>query len=476
MPLRLKERSTPSFCDCHKRIPMKISKITTPCKIAIYIAVLPLFFISCSKKIDTSAAEDTKYIPEFHEMYFAPNVDVLKSDNLSLYVDNSTCIALGQNSAFYNELVPSFVDATKSYFSIKGNSIIQEHGDTYQLLKNVQEVNYADLKTAINKMASSDSESALLTDGEFYNPTIAGGNVNNPYMADALKKWLLRGHDVYFISEPYTESNNGTIYNKKRFYILFTDCRLKGNIYDRIMQTVKLENYPDVEQFHLSADHPSLAAQGTTSMPNENLSASVKGFGSYEIQDWSVDWDAIQSLIVNAVDPNTGNALPNGIPFLTGIKLDRNSFGGYHIDDVEADVYNINQYYNDFYSAKVNKMKIGKVNEETTSYPNFIKIDKKEFKSHGMISLDFDTENFDPTILDGTPYNYFRIDIRISSVSPMFDRYSSMFEFDDINKPGDKNESVAASVKQCLTNPDVRSLIFKTPIYSIYVKSNEFNN
>ena len=467
---------TPSFCDCHKRIPMKISKITTPCKIAIYIAVLPLFFISCSKKIDTSAAEDTKYIPEFHEMYFAPNVDVLKSDNLSLYVDNSTCIALGQNSAFYNELVPSFVNATKTYYSIKGNSIIQEQGDTYQLLKNVQEVNYADLKTAINKMASSDSESALLTDGEFYNPTIAGGNVNNPYMADALKKWLLRGHDVYFISEPYTESNNGTIYNKKRFYILFTDCRLKGNIYDRIMQTVKLENYPDVEQFHLSADHPSLAAQGTTSMPNENLSASVKGFGSYEIQDWSVDWDAIQSLIVNAVDPNTGNALPNGIPFLTGIKLDRNSFGGYHIDDVEADVYNINQYYNDFYNAKVNKMKIGKVNEETTSYPNFIKIDEKEFKSHGMISLDFDTENFDPTILDGTPYNYFRIDIRISSVSPMFDRYSSMFEFDDINKPGDKNESVAASVKQCLTNPDVRSLIFKTPIYSIYVKSNEFNN
>src|SRR5574344_439729 len=458
---------------------MKISKVTKNCKIVTFFAVLLLLFISCSwfhNKIDTSAAEDTRYIPEFHKMNFSPNVDVIKSDNLSLYVDNSTCIALGQNSSFYNELVPSFVNSTKIYYSIKKDSLIQEHGATYQLLKSVQEVNYADLKTAVNRMASSDSESALLTDGEFYNRTIAGGNVNNPYMADALKKWLLRGHDVYFISEPYTESNNGITYNKKRFYILFTDCRLKGNIYDRIIQTVKLENYSNVEQFHLSADHPSLAAQGTSSTPNENLSADVKGYGSYEIQDWSVDWDAIQQLIVNAVDLNTGNALPNGDSFLKGIKLDRNSFGGYHIDDIEANAYNINQYYNDFYNARTNKMKIGKVDFDTTSFPNFIKIDEKEFKSHGMIALDFDTENFDPTILDGTPYNYFRIDIRISSASPMFDRYSSMFEFDDINKPGDKNESVAASVKQCLTNPDVRSLIFKTPIYSIYVKSNEFKN
>ena len=52
-------------------------------------------------------------------------------------------------------------------------------------------------------MADLDGESVLLTDGEYFQPSIAKGNVNNPYMASALKKWLLKGHDVFVLSEPY---------------------------------------------------------------------------------------------------------------------------------------------------------------------------------------------------------------------------------------------------------------------------------
>ena len=276
-----------------------------------------------------------EYVPEFHYTYFSNGVDAIKSGNLSLYVDYSTCNVLGQNSPFYQALIPSWVDATKHYYSIKGDQIAEEEGNTFNLLKSIQDYSYADLVSAAKKMANSDSESVLLTDGEYFQPTIAQGNINNPYMSEALKTWLKKGHDIFVFTEPYQEQYKGQLFNKKRFYILFTDIRLRDNIFDRIMQTAKLQQFPDVEMFHLSADHPTLAAEEANSKPNENLSAKVKGFGSFEAQEWQINWeDGIEPLIVYALNPQTGEALPDGEIFTGGLKVDRNSFGGYRISKV----------------------------------------------------------------------------------------------------------------------------------------------
>ena len=48
-----------------------------------------------------------------------------------------------------------------------------------------------------------------------------------------------------------------------------------------------------------------------------------------------------------------------------------------------------------------------------------------------------------------------------------------MFTFDSIDMPGNQNVSVAASVEQCLTDPDIKAMISTCPVYTIYVKSNE---
>ena len=66
---------------------------------------------SCTDYIPTDdAGKYFQYVPEFHYTYFSPGFDAIKSNNLSLYVDYSTCNVLGQNSAFYQALVPSWVD------------------------------------------------------------------------------------------------------------------------------------------------------------------------------------------------------------------------------------------------------------------------------------------------------------------------------------------------------------------------------
>lgn len=432
---------------------------------------------SCKSYTPTTSTDGyVDNLEKFHSTYFMQGINGIKYDNLALYVDCSTCIAMGQQSPFYQSLIPCWVNATKEYYSIKGSEIVKEEDDTFSLLRSIEEVNYADLKTAVELMAKSDHESVLLTDGEYYQQSIAKGNINNPYMANAFKEWLKKGHDVFFLTEPYMESNNGNSYNKKRFYILFTDTRLNGNIYDRIMQTVDLSLFKDVDIFHLSADHPSLLAEGNSSTVNANLNASVKGFGNMEVQDWAISWkEGIEPLIVNAIDANTGIALPSGDYISKGIKVDRNSFGGYKIKEVCCKVYNINGLFTEFSDAIENKQKIGgNVDLSTCLSDNFIVVNSKEFERHGMIELHFDIQSFFPdSVLDGTPYNYTKVDICISKVDYLFNRYKDEFTFDSIDMPGEKNVSVAASIEQCLTDPDIKNQILNCPVYSFYIRSME---
>ena len=234
--------------------------------------------------------------------------------------------------------------------------------------------------------------------------------------------------------------------------------------------------YKDVDIFHLSADHPSLLAEGNSSTVNANLNASVKGFGNMEVQDWPISWEeGIEPLVVNAVDPNTGNALPNGDFISKGIKVDRNSFGGYRIKDVNCKVYNINGFFTEFSDAIENKQKIGgNIDLSTCQSDNFIVVNSKEFERHGIIELHFDVQFFYPKpVLDGTPYNYTKVDICISKVEYLFNRYKDVFTFDSIDMPGDKNVSVAASIEQCLTDPDIKNQILNCPVYSFYIRSME---
>ena len=94
--------------------------------------------------------DEIQYLNDFHKAYFVSQQDMLEEDNFTLYVDYSTCIsqAMGDvsNSAapFYVEMVPNLVNATKTYWSIKGSTIAKEQGNVYSLLKSVTEVNYAD--------------------------------------------------------------------------------------------------------------------------------------------------------------------------------------------------------------------------------------------------------------------------------------------------------------------------------------------
>ena len=439
--------------------------------VALGVIIAGVSLVSCK---NDNVPYDTKHIADFHRLSNNAEVIDITNDKLALYVDYSNCIANGMTSSFYQKMVSPLTAATKEYWSIKGNAITQEDGDTYHLLNNVTEVNYAALDKAIEQMAQREGESVMLTDGELFTQTATKNNPNNPYMHNAFKKWLLKGHDIHIIAEPFQEKYHGKIYSKKRFYIIFTDDRVQGNIYDRIKEIVDMEQFPQVDEFHLSGNYPWIVPEnGKISVSNEIVAANVTSCMAYEIQDWQVDWKNIINLIVNAYDDN-GNPLPNGEKLIGGLKINKNAFGCYRISDIDVRVININDEYFNLYNIIESNEKVEKIGNAGPAIENFLIVDKDEFKKHGMADIYFDINNFAPNgDLTGKPYNY-RIDIVINNLENILDNSIDMFNFDSITSDGQTNISISESLKNCVFDQELINQLKGKVLYSIYVKSDKY--
>lgn len=447
-------------------------KISLLIIVALGVIFAGASLVSCKKD---NVPYDVKHLDKFHDLTTDTEDINLRSNDLSLFVDYSNCIAKGMQSPFYQNMVSPLTAATKHYWSIKGDSITKESGSAYSLLNNVMETNYAALDKAIEQMANSDCESVLLTDGELFTKTATKNNPNNPYMHSAFKNWLLKGHDIHILAEPFKETYNGQVYDKKRFYIIFTDDRIEGNVYDRIREIVNFENFPEVDEFHLSGNYSWVVpSNGKSSQLNEIVAAKITPYGSYEIQDWQIDWKDIVNLILNGYDEQ-GNLLPNGKKLIGGLKINKNAFGCYRIKDVDVKVSNINVDYFDFYNRVEANENVAQIQITPSALDNFIIVDSDEFKKHGNVDLYFDVENFAPKgELDGKPFNYFKIDIVVKDIENILGNSIDMFNFDSVVNQGQTNVSISESLKNCVFDPDLVNKLKGKVLYTIYVKSNKY--
>lgn len=98
------------------------------------VIVAGVSLVSCKKD---NVPYDIKHLDKFHSLTSDTEDINLQSDNLSLYVDYSNCIAKGMQSPFYQNMVSPLTAATKHYWSIKGDDITEETGSVYSLLNNV---------------------------------------------------------------------------------------------------------------------------------------------------------------------------------------------------------------------------------------------------------------------------------------------------------------------------------------------------
>ncbi len=431
---------------------------------------------------------DESRIDEFCSVYFEKQSDNIEMQKVALYVDNSTCIANAMNdgSDFYNEMVRVLTSNNiGEYYSIRGPRIILESGNKYQLLKSVKDTCCADIKEAAERIANGNCEGILLTDGEYYQHNISKSNPNNPWMETAIVKWLSRGHEIFVFAEPYIEKNNGKQYNKKRYYFVFTDTRYDGNIYNFIVNTITLKNHPQVGQYRLTANHYTLLTEGNnnSSKPNEDFMCTPTHCnGRSEVQIWNqLTWKDIYKYIACATTDD-GTPLPDGEAILS-LVLDRNSGGScFRISDVDVRICNLSEEYQNFCMMMDEGQKPSQIalnNPIAVNYQdNFIKLDKKEFNNHGKLDVYFDVNNFDPSFLNTKDDNLLKIDFVVSGYNNNFKDKSQaeeMFTFPSIEKPGELNTSLVASIRNALADPSVKDLMKDQVIYSVYIFSGKNN-
>ncbi len=363
--------------------------------------------------------------------------------------------------------------------------------EIYNELCNIREVNYANLPKAAGDIADGDCEAILVTDGEYYQPNAANSHNNNPYLHKAFHKWLGLGREIFIFIEPYIETYSGQQYDKKRFYFVFTDSEVKGNLYGIIVNQIpNIEKRTDVLQYHLTSSHSLLSTEGhsNSSVPNEKLSAEIlEACGYYEVQDWSaLSWKNIKKYIIDAVDEKTGNDLKNGEAIISGLSLDRNTKGScFRIDDIYLEVSNQTEMYQQYCIARgvgqtPAQIMREKPIQEIKQYRmnNFMILDQEEFKRTGKIKLFFDKNNFDPTALLSNSANLLKIDIKMRQFSNAFkdnDNARSRFEFDVLGQKGQVNQSVIQSIDAVLADQDIRDMMKDRTLYTIYVFSNPSN-
>lgn len=424
-------------------------------------------------------------VEAFHNSYLQTSKTGPLSTDLQLYVDNSSCIAEGQQSPFYQSLVPVLTNRCKAYFSIRGPKIVEEdltEQNAYTRLKSIKDMSYAAIKEAAERIVQGNQEAVLLTDCEYYEKTLAGSNVNNPYLKTAFSTWLERGHDIYIIAEPYVEINRGKSFSKKRYYIIFTNRDLENNVYQELTNNVSL-SAPGISLLHLSATVPSLSfSNGKHSTPDENLAADVKQLERAEVQNWNASWKTIQALYMADIDME-GNSNPLGHPVITGLSLKQEAGDLLRVDDVQMRVVPLNEKLASYIMADSTASILAPTASEIEALrpvPNFMLIDKDAWNANREIKLYMDRKMFDPTILDNSAgtHNFFRIDLLSGSVYNAINSdyaLQAVLSFDDIAAgTGGLNYSLLESVKICLNEPSIQNRLKDKVLYSIYVASPKY--
>lgn len=440
-------------------------------KLASIFAVL--FATLCTGFLATSCfliggnprVEDLSRIDDFHKATLTNstkttlgNIGGKGGTMVDMYVDYSDCMTTATQSQYYTSVQPAIIACNPNYYSIKGNVIKFETDDkmkVHRLLNTITNVDYSNIKGAVDSIIARKNEAILITDGEFYQKGI-GANLNNPYLADEFKEWLTMGYDIYIYSEPYTHQG----YTKNRYYMLFTDHALENNI-----QQIFSRNAPeqaDVKMVHLYSGTPTVkfadesGVQYNDNMLIEKNTDNIKHKYEYHLSD--AKWDDIYEYILKNEYDDNGNEIKGGSYVLKGITTSIAEEDAYRPAQLELKCYEIS---NEYYAWK-------------TSLPapmkNMFIIDEEAWENGDIVVKMHPA--FSAETLTGTEGNLIRVDICVKQSKENFinnPEIGGNFKFDS---PYGYNTSVYESIKQTLLDPAISPENSGNPIiYTIYLST-----
>lgn len=213
-----------------------------------------------------------------------------------LYIDHSTCVIdARQNSKVFKALMGQLGLYSDTLCLIKG-AVFEKipntdkkptSTDVYNAINAIgKDIPFTNIGQAVKNICESNTQAILITDCEYFDQN--GRNQDGfPYFSGSFKEWIKKGHSIYTIVEPYKENFKGKMFDKKRFYFIFSDDKMEAPISQNILNEVKPLLQDSVcKLFKLT--NSDISVKHNKDMVAENLTFTVDDLQGFEYVDISM--------------------------------------------------------------------------------------------------------------------------------------------------------------------------------------------
>lgn len=309
--------------------------------------LLAILFNSCDSKYSEYLEVDKQVL---QTKIYDPTAIKYQSLQQStvLYLDHSTCVIDAvQNSEVFKAVRPNLGQYCDTLRLIKGDSfesipLNKKENKVSEVLETINtDISFADIRSAVFKICNDNQQAILISDCESY------GNGRfldlEPYMSEPFKIWLSKGHSIYIITEPYQEKYKGRTYDKKRFFIIFTDDKLQAPISNVIKAEIQglMENgvctWFKMTNSDISIESPK------SDMVNPNLTFNVDYLNGFEFISIDDSWEAIREYVMKL--DKYGEPIPEekSEPLISNLILVNGE--NFKINDIQVEATNITSKY-----------------------------------------------------------------------------------------------------------------------------------
>ena len=418
----------------------------------IGIALITIYLQACTPSIfevDTTLIEEKIYKPT------ATKYEDLQPTTI-LYIDHSTCVIdARQNSKVFKALMGQLGLYSDTLCLIKGTVFEKipntekkpTSTDVYNAINAIGvDIPFTNIGQAVKSICESNSQAILITDCEYFDQN--GRNQDGfPYLSGSFKEWIKKGHSIYTIVEPYKEKFRGKMFDKKRFYFIFSDDKMNAPISQNILNEVKQLIQDSVCKLY-KLTNSDISVKYNIDMVPKDLTFTVDDFKGFEYVDISDDWKSIKEFVMKLDEYDEPLEGEKAIPIITNIDLLNGE--DYIISDIEIVATNITSQY----------MAI----DDKTITPNNIdisecfRLDKTALKNN-KLNVYITNKIFDPDkeyITDPNGYggNLIRLDFVVTKVGLQSNFNFDMFTWQSLWGT-DKAICVAKSIDNVLHDVEI---------------------
>jgi hypothetical protein len=326
-------------------------------KLQIKLSIFLLFFVGCNCNVLEISFDEIK---STFEKSNAKKSEILGQKTV-LYLDHSTCVIDAvKNSEVWKAVFPNFTQYTDELVLIKGSEferIELERNDNKveTTLKRIdKDVPLADIDKAVKEIVKGNNQAILVSDFEaFDNGTgtlISKTRDLVPYLSPWLKNWLERGFSIYIITEPYKESYNGKLVDKKRFYFIFSDDKLEAPISANVQSQIDhLIKNGTCQLFKMTNSDISVVSPEKKEIFSDDLDFEFTKGSGFDFISIESSWDDIREYVMKLDKYGEAKPEEEKQPFIKNFKL--NHGVNYKVENIKIIATNITA---DFVADKKN--------------------------------------------------------------------------------------------------------------------------